>query len=115
MTNTTTVEEGPTKAQLAKSISDAIGEKLGSFHLNVAFTPENEKGDFDWDSFVNPVKEKVVIELEVERGTLQQLTSNKRKCLQRPSKSCCVIIAYVAFICLLVGILATYEGTVVIK
>ena len=37
--------------------------------------------------------------LEVERGTeVQQLTSNKRKrkCLQKPSKSCCVIIGYVA-------------------
>ena len=49
--------------------------------------------------------------LEVERGTeVQQLTSNKRKCLQKPSKSCCVIIGYVALICILVGVFAIYEG-----
>ena len=50
--------------------------------------------------------------VEIERGTeVQQLTStNSRKCLQRPSKSCCVIIGYVAFICILVGVLAAYEG-----
>ena len=49
-------------------------------------------------------------DLEVENGTeVQQLTSsNNRKCLQRPSKSCCVII--VAFICILVGVFAVYEG-----
>ena len=50
--------------------------------------------------------------VEIERGMeVQQLTlSNSRKCLQRPSKSCCVIIGYVAFICILVGVLAAYEG-----
>ena len=50
--------------------------------------------------------------VEIERGTeVQKLTSsNSRKCLQRPSKSCCVVIGYVAFICILVGVLAAYEG-----
>ena len=50
--------------------------------------------------------------VESERGTeVQQLTSsNSRKCLQRPSKSCCVITGYVAFICILIGVLAIYEG-----
>jgi hypothetical protein len=50
--------------------------------------------------------------VELERGTeVQQLTSsNSRKCLQRPSKSCCVIIGYVAFICILIGVFAVYEG-----
>ena len=48
--------------------------------------------------------------VEIERGTdVQQLTSsNSRKCLQRPSKS--VIIGYVAFICILIGVFAVYEG-----
>ena len=48
--------------------------------------------------------------VEIEKGTIvQQLTSsNSRKCLQRPSKYCCVII--VAFICILVGVFAVYEG-----
>ena len=49
--------------------------------------------------------------VEIERGTVvQRLTSNKRKCLQRPSKSCCVVIGYVALICILVGVFAVYEG-----
>ena len=50
--------------------------------------------------------------VEIERGTeVQQLTSSKsRKCLQRPSKSCCVIIGYVTFICIIIGVLAIYEG-----
>ena len=49
--------------------------------------------------------------VEIERGTVvQQLTSNNRKCLQRPSKSCCVITGYVALICILVGVFAVYEG-----
>ena len=48
--------------------------------------------------------------VKIERGTeVQQLTSsNSRKCLQRPSKS--VIIGYVAFICILIGVFAVYEG-----
>ena len=58
--------------------------------------------------------QKLVFEpfVEVERGmVVQQLTSSdKRKCLQRPSKSCCVIIGYVALICILVGTFADYEG-----
>ena len=50
--------------------------------------------------------------VESERGTeVQQLTSsNSRKCLQRPSKSCCVLIGYVVFICTLVGVFTVYEG-----
>jgi hypothetical protein len=49
--------------------------------------------------------------VEIERGTVvQQLTSNSRKCLQRPSKSCCVVMGYVAFICILIGVFAIYEG-----
>ena len=50
--------------------------------------------------------------VEIDRGTeVQQLTfSNNRKCLQRPSKSCCVVIGYVALICILVGVFAVYEG-----
>ena len=58
--------------------------------------------------------QKLVFEpyVEIERETeVQQLTSsNKRKCLQRPSKSCCVITGYVAFICILIGVFAVYEG-----
>ena len=58
--------------------------------------------------------QKLVFEpyVEIERGTeVQQLTSsNSRKCLQRPSKSCCVIIGYVAFICILIGVFTVYEG-----
>ena len=114
MTEPTAAEEGPTKNQLAKSISYAIKEKLGhnsSWNLSVAFPPEDKKDDVVWGSFVNPVKEKLVFELEVERGTVvQQLTSNNRKCLQRPSKTCCVVIGYVALICTLVGVFAMYEG-----
>ena len=56
--------------------------------------------------------QKLVFEpyVEIERGTdVQQLiSSNSRKYLPRPSKSCCVII--VAFICILVGVFAVYEG-----
>ena len=56
--------------------------------------------------------QKLVFEpyVEIERaGEVQQPTSsNSRKCLQRPSKS--VIIGYVAFICILIGIFAIYEG-----
>ena len=50
--------------------------------------------------------------VEIERGTeVQQLTSsNSRKCLQRPSKSCCVIFGYVVFICILIGVFTVYEG-----
>ena len=49
--------------------------------------------------------------VEIERGTVvQQLISNKLKCLQRPSKSCCVITGYVAFICIIIGVFAIYEG-----
>ena len=53
-----------------------------------------------------------ILEVDVENGTeVQQLTSsNNRKCLQRPSKSCCVVIGYVALICILVGVFAAYEG-----
>ena len=55
--------------------------------------------------------QKLVFEpyVEMERGTVivQQLTSNKGK---EPSKSACVIIAYVALICILVGVLAVYKG-----
>ena len=58
--------------------------------------------------------QKLVFEpyVEINRGTeVQQVTSsNSRKCLQRPSKSCCVIIGYVAFISILVGVFAAYEG-----
>ena len=51
-------------------------------------------------------------DVEVENGTeVQQLTSsNNRKCLQRPSKSCCVITGYVAFICIIIGVFVIYEG-----
>ena len=50
--------------------------------------------------------------VEIESGTeVQQLTSsNNRKCLQRPSKSCCVITGYVAFICIIIGVFVIYEG-----
>ena len=55
-------------------------------------------------------------DVEVENGTeVQQLTSsNNRKCLQRPSKSCCVIIGILALFCILLGvtIFAIYEGIV---
>ena len=55
-------------------------------------------------------------DVEVENGTeVQQLTSsNNRKCLQRPSKSCCVIIGILALFCTLVGvsIYAIYAGIV---
>ena len=57
--------------------------------------------------------QKLVFEpyVDIERGTVvQQLTSNERKCLQRPSKSSCVVIGYVALICILVGVFAAYEG-----
>ena len=58
--------------------------------------------------------QKLVFEpyVEIERGAeVQQPTSsNSWKCLQRPSKSCCVIIGYVAFISILVGVFAAYEG-----
>ena len=58
--------------------------------------------------------QKLVFEpyVEIKRGAeVQQPTSsNSRKCLQRPSKSCCVIIGYVAFISILVGVFAAYEG-----
>ena len=58
--------------------------------------------------------QKLVFEpyVEIERGMeVQQLTSsNSRKCLQRPSKSCCVTTGYVAFICILLGVFAVYEG-----
>ena len=53
--------------------------------------------------------------VEIERGTVvQQLISNKLKCLQRPSKSCCVIIGILALFCILLGvtIFAIYEGIV---
>ena len=53
--------------------------------------------------------------LEVETGAeVQQLNSNNRKCLQRPSKSCCVIIGILALFCILLGvtIFAIYEGIV---
>ena len=53
--------------------------------------------------------------LDVETGAeVQQLTSNNRKCLQRPSKSCCVIIGILALFCILLGvtIFAIYEGIV---
>ena len=54
--------------------------------------------------------------VKIERGTeVQQLTSsNSRKCLQRPSKSCCVIIGILALFCILLGvtIFAIYEGIV---
>ena len=53
--------------------------------------------------------------LEVETGAeVQQLTSNNRKCLQRPSKSCCIIIGILALFCTLVGvaIYAVYAGIV---
>ena len=62
--------------------------------------------------------QKLVFEpyVEIERGMeVQQLTtSNSRKCLQRPSKSCCVIIGIVALFCILVGvsIYAVYAGIV---
>ena len=51
-------------------------------------------------------------DVEVENGTeVQQLTSsNNRKCLKRPLKDCCVIIGYVVFICILLGVFAVYEG-----
>ena len=111
MADTATAEEGPTKIQIAKSISYAIKDKWGhnsSWNVSVASNPE---GDDVWGSFVNPVEQKLVFEVEVERGTvMQQMTSKKQKGLQRPSKSCCVIIGYVAFICILAGVLAAYEG-----
>ena len=112
MADTAAAEEGPTKIQIAKSISYAIKDKWGhnsSWNVSVASSPE---GEDVWGSFVNPVEQKLVFEVEVERGTVvQQLTSsNNRKCLQRPSKSCCVIIGYVALICILVGVFAAYEG-----
>ena len=53
--------------------------------------------------------------LDLETGAeVQQLTSNNRKCLQRPSKSCCVIIGILALFCILLGvtIFAIYEGIV---
>ena len=53
--------------------------------------------------------------LDVETGAeVQQLTSNNRKCLQKPSKSCCVIIGILALFCILLGvtIFAIYEGIV---
>ena len=111
MTDTAAAEEGPTKIQIAKSISYAIKDKWGhnsSWNVSVASSPE---GEDVWGSFVNPVEQKLVFEVEVERGTvMQQLTSNKKKCLQRPSKSCCVVMGYVAFICILIGVFAIYEG-----
>ena len=57
--------------------------------------------------------QKLVFEpyVEMERGTVvQQLTSNKGKGLQMPSKSGCAIIGYVAFICILLGVFAVSEG-----
>ena len=113
MADTATAEEGPTKIQIAKSISYAIKDKWGhnsSWNVSVASTPE---GKDVWGSFVNPVEQKLVFEVEVERGTVvQQLTSsNNRKCLQRPSKSCCVIFGYVVFICILIGVFTVYEGS----
>ena len=111
MADTAAAEEGPTKIQIAKSISYAIKDKWGhnsSWNVSVASTPE---GEDVWGSFVNPVEQKLVFEVEIERGTvMQQLTSNKQKCLQRPSKSCCVIIGYVAFICIIIGVFVIYEG-----
>ena len=112
MADTATAEEGPTKIQIAKSISYAIKDKWGhnsSWNVSVASTPE---GKDVWGSFVNPVEQKLVFEVEVERGTVvQQLTSSNRwKCLQRPSKSCCVVIGYVALICILLGVFTVYEG-----
>ena len=111
MADTAAAEEGPTKIQIAKSISYAIKDKWGhnsSWNVSVASTPE---GEDVWGSFVNPVEQKLVFEVEIERGTvMQELTSNRQKCLQRPSKSCCVVIGYVALICILVGVFATYEG-----
>ena len=110
MADTAAAEKGPTKIQIAKSISYAIKDKWGhnsSWNVSVASTPE---GEDVWGSFVNPVEQKLVFEVEVERGTvMQQLTSNKQKCLQRPSKSCCVVIGYVALICILVGVFAAYD------
>ena len=57
-----------------------------------------------------------ILEAEVENGTeVQQLTSsNNRKCLKRPSKSCCVIIGILVLFCILVGvaIYAVYAGIV---
>ena len=53
--------------------------------------------------------------LDVETGAeVQQLTSNNRKCLQKPSKTCCVIIGILALFCILLGvtIFAIYEGIV---
>ena len=55
-------------------------------------------------------------DVEVENETeVQQLTSsNNRKCLQRPSKSSCVIIGILVLFCTLVGvsIYAVYSGIV---
>ena len=112
MADTSAAEEGPTKIQIAKSISYAITDKWGhnsSWNVSIASTPEDNDV---WGSFVNPVEQKLVFEVEVERGTVvQQLTSsNNRKCLQRPSKSCCVVIGYVTLICILAGVFAAYEG-----
>ena len=111
MADTAAAEEGPTKIQIAKSISYAIKDKWGhnsSWNVSVASTPE---GEDVWGSFVNPVEQKLAFEVEIERRTvMQELTSNRQKCLQRPSKSCCVVIGYVALICILVGVFATYEG-----
>ena len=57
-----------------------------------------------------------ILEAEVENETeVQQLTSsNNRKCLQRPSKSSCVIIGILVLFCTLVGvsIYAVYSGIV---
>ena len=98
-----------------KYYSYAIKDKWGhnsSWNVSVASTPE---GEDVWGSFVNPVEQKLVFEVEIERGTvMQQLTSNKQKCLQRPSKSCCVIIGILALFCTLVGvsIYAIYAGIV---
>ena len=53
--------------------------------------------------------------LDLETGAeVQQLTSNNRKCLEKPSKSCCVIIGILAVFCILLGvtIFAIYEGIV---
>ena len=53
--------------------------------------------------------------LDVETvAEVQQLTSNNWKCLQKPSKTCCVIIGILALFCILLGvtIFAIYEGIV---
>ena len=97
---------------IAFEMSNILKSILDVKHLNIIFCNikilREKKMNTENNSETRPL-------LDVERGAeVQQLTSNNRKCLQRPSKSCCVIIGILALFCTLVGvsIYAVYAGIV---